>query len=124
MVVLDSSTSAKNKQVSAKKEAKVRKEEEMMTSLRLPLELRKSSQSKKKVTKVGSSSIKKTIKKGQKVSKFSKYCKSTNLTVTPSSNDGQEKWATLVHNGIIFPPPYKASGGEDALQWGASQLNS
>ncbi|KAH0992830.1 hypothetical protein GBA52_004313 [Prunus armeniaca] len=93
----------------------------MMTSLRLPLELRKSRQSKKKVTKVGSSSIKNTIKKGQKVSKFSKYCKSTNVTVTPSSNDGQEKWATLVHNGIIFPPPYKASGGEDALQLMGSQ---
>ncbi|CAB4262832.1 unnamed protein product [Prunus armeniaca] len=112
--VPDSSTSAKNKQVSAKKEAKEEEDDDFITIADRAKKVRSDNKSSvaltkpKKVTKVGSSSIKKTIKKDKKGSNFSKYSKSTN--VAPSSNDGQEKWATLVHNGVIFPPPYKPHG--------------
>nr|XP_025887825.1 DNA topoisomerase 1 alpha isoform X1 [Solanum lycopersicum] len=57
----------------------------------------------KKATKVVSSSMKKTKKKLKKP----KYSKSSKLQ--PSSGDGQ-KWTTLEHNGVIFPPPYKPHG--------------
>ncbi|XP_052178397.1 DNA topoisomerase 1 [Diospyros lotus] len=62
---------------------------------------------KQKVTKVVTSSFKKSSKKSQKVMKKSKYSKS--LKVPPGSGEGQ-KWTTLVHNGVIFPPPYKPHG--------------
>lgn len=64
---------------------------------------------KQKVTKVVSStSFKKTKDfKSKKMEKNSKYSKSTK--VPPSSGEGQ-KWSTLVHNGVIFPPPYKPHG--------------
>ncbi|KAJ9672975.1 hypothetical protein PVL29_026302 [Vitis rotundifolia] len=64
---------------------------------------------KQKVTKVVSStSFKKTNdNKSKKMEKNSKYSKSTK--VPPSSGEGQ-KWTTLVHNGVIFPPPYKPHG--------------
>ncbi|KAK9269439.1 hypothetical protein L1049_001213 [Liquidambar formosana] len=67
----------------------------------------KSLPAKQKVTKVVSSSFKKTTKKSKKVTKKSKYSKSTKML--PSSGEGQ-KWNTLVHNGVIFPPPYKPHG--------------
>lgn len=46
-------------------------------------------------------------KKSNKFMKNSKYTKSSK--VPPSSGEGQ-KWTTLVHNGVIFPPPYKPHG--------------
>ncbi|XP_030546644.1 DNA topoisomerase 1 alpha-like [Rhodamnia argentea] len=55
---------------------------------------------KKKITK--------PTKNFKKVMKKTKYSKSTK--VTPTSGDGQKKWTTLVHNGVIFPPPYKPHG--------------
>ncbi|XP_043688381.1 DNA topoisomerase 1 alpha-like isoform X1 [Telopea speciosissima] len=61
----------------------------------------------KKSTKVVSASMKKMTKKSKKFAKNSKYSKSTK--VPPSSGEGQ-KWTTLVHNGVIFPPPYKPHG--------------
>ncbi|KAJ0101092.1 hypothetical protein Patl1_04083 [Pistacia atlantica] len=61
-----------------------------------------------KVTKAVSSSSKKINKKSKKVIKNSKYSKSTKML--PSSGDGQKKWTTLVHNGVIFPPPYTPHG--------------
>lgn len=57
----------------------------------------------KKATKVVSQSMKKTKKKFKKT----KYSKSSK--VQPSSGEGQ-KWTTLEHNGVIFPPPYKPHG--------------
>ncbi|XP_047311133.1 DNA topoisomerase 1 alpha-like [Impatiens glandulifera] len=66
----------------------------------------KSSSTKKKVTKVQTTNFKKG-KKIQKVVKNSKYLKSTKME--PSSGEGQ-KWTTLSHNGVIFPPPYKPHG--------------
>ncbi|XP_023005283.1 DNA topoisomerase 1 beta-like [Cucurbita maxima] len=68
----------------------------------------KSLSSKKTVSKVVSSSMKKTFKKSKKPVKKSKYVKSTKLL--PSSGDGQKKWTSLVHNGVIFPPPYQTHG--------------
>lgn len=61
----------------------------------------------KKPTKVISSTLKKTIKKSKPIMKSSTYSKS--LKVPPGSGGGQ-KWTTLLHNGVIFPPPYKPHG--------------
>eukprot|EP00268_Persea_americana_P010540 TRINITY_DN142_c0_g1_i2.p1 TRINITY_DN142_c0_g1~~TRINITY_DN142_c0_g1_i2.p1 ORF type:complete len:980 (+),score=266.07 TRINITY_DN142_c0_g1_i2:396-3335(+) len=63
--------------------------------------------SSKKPTKVVTSQLKKTNKKSKKITKASKYSKS--LKVPPGSGGGQ-KWTTLEHNGVIFPPPYKPHG--------------
>ncbi|KAI3765206.1 hypothetical protein L2E82_15234 [Cichorium intybus] len=63
------------------------------------------SSSVKKVMKVNSSSS--TFKKSKKVEKKSKYSKPSK--VPPGSGEGQ-KWTSLVHNGVIFPPPYKPHG--------------
>ncbi|XP_002529020.2 DNA topoisomerase 1 alpha [Ricinus communis] len=68
----------------------------------------KLSSAKQKAIKVVSSSFKKPIKKNKKQMKNTKYSKSTK--VQPSSTDGQKKWTTLIHNGVIFPPPYKPHG--------------
>ncbi|GLT66609.1 hypothetical protein SLA2020_389660 [Shorea laevis] len=68
----------------------------------------KSSSTKQKPVKVVSSAFKKTANKSKKVAKNTKYIKSTKMT--PSSGDGQKKWTTLVHNGVIFPPPYTPHG--------------
>ncbi|CAK9163879.1 unnamed protein product [Ilex paraguariensis] len=65
------------------------------------------SATQQKVSKLASSSMKKTSKKFKKVIKKTKYSKSSN--VPPSSGEGQ-KWTTLIHNGVIFPPPYKPHG--------------
>nr|KYP42068.1 DNA topoisomerase 1 [Cajanus cajan] len=62
-----------------------------------------------KVNKSGSKPFKKQAKKTfKKAGKDSEYSKSTKLL--PSSGDGQKKWTTLVHNGVIFPPPYQPHG--------------
>lgn len=65
------------------------------------------SPSVKKVTKIISSSLSKANKKSKKIIKNSKYSKSSKMP--PSSGEGK-KWTTLVHNGVIFPPPYKPHG--------------
>ncbi|KAL3828647.1 hypothetical protein ACJIZ3_017449 [Penstemon smallii] len=102
----DASTTNKYKMTSIKDEKKEEDDED-----RLPISQRMkkptSSSSTKKVTKPASSISKKTIKKSKKVMKNSKYSKSS--TVPPGSGEGQ-KWTTLVHNGVIFPPPYKPHG--------------
>ncbi|BBH08694.1 hypothetical protein Prudu_020954 [Prunus dulcis] len=104
-------SSAKRPKVSAKKEPKGEDDDDFIPisqRIKKATSDNKSAVTKQKLTKVGPSSIKKKIKKGQKASQFSKYSKST--TVPPSSNDGQKKWTSLVHNGVIFPPPYKPHG--------------
>ncbi|XP_073132102.1 DNA topoisomerase 1-like [Henckelia pumila] len=67
----------------------------------------KKSFSVKKVTKSVSALETKTNKKSKKIVKNTKY--SISSKVLPSSGEGQ-KWTTLVHNGVIFPPPYKPHG--------------
>ena len=67
---------------------------------------KKSSSVKPNASMIASSS--RTIaKKPNKWAKDSKYSKSTRSL---PSGDGQKKWKTLEHNGVIFPPPYKRHG--------------
>ncbi|KAJ0946727.1 putative DNA topoisomerase [Helianthus annuus] len=67
----------------------------------------KPSSSKQKVIKKNSSSLNQTNKKSKKVVKESKYSKPSK--VPPGSGEGQ-KWTSLVHSGVIFPPAYKPHG--------------
>jgi DNA topoisomerase-1 len=63
--------------------------------------IEKSPASTKNIKKMkGKVKTKRTMKNSQ----FSKTMK-----VPPGSGDGQ-KWTTLEHNGVIFPPPYKPHG--------------
>lgn len=66
----------------------------------------KTSDKKKAVVSV-SSSLNKVNKISKKITKTTQFSKS--LKVPPGSGEGQ-KWTTLVHNGVIFPPPYKPHG--------------
>ncbi|XP_042501550.1 DNA topoisomerase 1 alpha-like isoform X1 [Macadamia integrifolia] len=100
---------AKIAQVTVKAEVKTDDDDNVPIAQRMkkPAPLVNKSTSIKKSTKVVSASFKKTAKKSKKLAKNSKYSKSTKLL--PSSGEGQ-KWTTLVHNGVIFPPPYKPHG--------------
>ncbi|EPS68250.1 hypothetical protein M569_06521 [Genlisea aurea] len=60
-----------------------------------------------KSTKSPSASLRNVNKKSTKIVKKSEYSKSSK--VPPGSGEGQ-KWTTLVHSGVIFPPPYKPHG--------------
>ncbi|KAK4779116.1 hypothetical protein SAY86_006644 [Trapa natans] len=63
---------------------------------------------KEKINKVVPTKFKKTGKESKKAINKSQYSKSTK--VPPGSGDGQKKWTSLEHNGVIFPPPYKPHG--------------
>jgi DNA topoisomerase-1 len=128
--VSDSAASIKTKQVTVKpSEIKTQEEDDdddrPISSHRFKKSADKPSTTKKIVTKVtkvnksGSTSFKKQTKnkktnskqtknKSKKSGSGSEYSKSTKLL--PSSGDGQKKWTTLVHNGVIFPPPYQPHG--------------
>ena len=103
----DASTSVKPKQDPVKAEAKddddyvpIAKRINKAASGSKPVQ-------KKKVAKVDSSKLKKVNKKSKKIIKKSKYSRSSKEL--PNSGDGQ-KWTTLVHSGVSFPPPYKPHG--------------
>ncbi|KAM3395321.1 DNA topoisomerase 1 alpha [Capsicum galapagoense] len=106
----DTSTPVSTKQASLKTEKKAEEEEEDDDD-DVPISLRMKKpgasackvSSGKKTIKVVSPSMKKTKKKLKKT----KYSKSSR--VQPSSGDGQ-KWTTLEHSGVIFPPPYNPHG--------------
>ncbi|GLT50932.1 hypothetical protein SLA2020_243870 [Shorea laevis] len=107
----DPSTTLKAKQVTVKAEEKADDDDRIPIAQRMKKSTSsnsKSSSMKQNATKLTSASFKKTNKKPKKEMKNSKYGKSTK--VPPSSGDGQKKWTTLVHNGVIFPPPYKPHG--------------
>lgn len=108
----DSSTPLSSKPVSLKAKQEVDDDDDdipiSQRMKKMSGSVNKSSSSKQTVSKVVSSSIKKTFKKSKKPVKKSKYVKSTKLL--PSAGDGQKKWTTLVHNGVIFPPPYQTHG--------------
>ncbi|CAH1439981.1 unnamed protein product [Lactuca virosa] len=74
-----------------------------------PSSSNKSSSVKQKVMKKSSSSLNQTNKKSKKMmkQKQSKYSKPSKIP--PGSGEGQ-KWTSLVHNGVIFPPEYKPHG--------------
>ncbi|GFY84361.1 DNA topoisomerase 1 beta [Actinidia rufa] len=113
--LVEGSSPVVDKKVSVKAESKVDDDDDdddddIPISQRLKkanLSGNKSSSVKQKVTKVIKASFKKTSKKAKKVVKNSKYSKSSKAP--PSSGEGQ-KWTTLVHSGIIFPPTYKPHG--------------
>ncbi|KAF8712923.1 hypothetical protein HU200_028705 [Digitaria exilis] len=73
----------------------------------------KSKSSAKNVVKKSPASVKKNMKKMKGKVKTKKMMKnsqfSKKMKVPPGSGDGQ-KWTTLEHNGVIFPPPYKPHG--------------
>ncbi|KEH16475.1 putative DNA topoisomerase [Medicago truncatula] len=126
--VSDSAGSIKTKQVSVKCEIKAKEEEdddddELPISHRFkkspkltdkPSSTKKISTKVTKVNKSGSTSFKKQTKskqtknKSKRSGRDSEY--SISSTLLPSSGDGQKKWTTLVHNGVIFPPPYQPHG--------------
>ncbi|TKY67911.1 DNA topoisomerase 1 [Spatholobus suberectus] len=119
--VSDPAASIKTKPVSVKHELKVEDDDDD-DHIPISQRIKKSAPSSDKafstkkvltkVTKVNKSNskpFKKQVKKTFKKSgSGSEYSKSTKLL--PSSGDGQKKWTTLVHNGIIFPPPYQPHG--------------
>lgn len=106
------SDSMKMKHVSVK--AEVKEEDEDDDYLPISQRIKKAMGSdkkpngKEKAMKPVHSSFKKTIKKTNKGNKDSGYSKSSSMP--PNWSDGQKKWTTLVHNGVIFPPPYKPHG--------------
>nr|XP_043609444.1 DNA topoisomerase 1 alpha-like [Erigeron canadensis] len=67
----------------------------------------KSSCVQQKAVKKNSSSVKQTNRSSKKDVKTSKYSKPSK--VLPGSGEGQ-KWTSLVHCGVIFPPAYKPHG--------------
>ncbi|XVE50751.1 hypothetical protein DITRI_Ditri01bG0188400 [Diplodiscus trichospermus] len=108
--ISDTPTAMKSKHVTVKAEKADEDDDHIPIAQRMKKSAASESKTpsmKQKVTKVASSS-KKINKKSKKMLKNSKYIKSTK--VSPSSGDGQKKWSTLVHNGVIFPPPYKPHG--------------
>lgn len=67
--------------------------------------------SEEKSTSTTSDSKEGTKKPVQIVKKPLKDLKSSKgFSTAPSPSDGGKKWDTLVHNGVIFPPPYKPHG--------------
>lgn len=109
--VSDTSKEVKVKQVTVKVEKKADDDDHIPISQRMKnsaSSVKKSVTNTAKATKSVSSSSKKIIKKTKKVIKNSQYSKSTKML--PGSGDGQKKWTTLVHNGVIFPPPYSPHG--------------
>ncbi|RHN71155.1 putative DNA topoisomerase [Medicago truncatula] len=112
---LSDPASSINAKQTTMKDAKAEEEEEdddIPISRRRNKLVNKSSSLKKltnvtKVNKGAAPSFKKKSKLKKSGNK-SKHVKSTKLQ--SSSGDGQKKWTTLVHNGVIFPPPYKPHG--------------
>ncbi|KAH9652100.1 DNA topoisomerase 1 beta [Citrus sinensis] len=109
--VSDTSKEVKVKQVTVKVEKKADDDDHIPISQRMKNSapsVKKSVTNTAKATKSVSSSSNKINKKTKKVIKNSQYSKSTKML--PGSGDGQKKWTTLVHNGVIFPPPYLPHG--------------
>lgn len=105
----ETSTPHKNKESSIKAEMEEEDEEDhipISQRIKKTAVAEKKSAQVKKFTKP-TTPITKFNQKPKKFIKNSKYSESSK--VHPSSGDGQ-KWTTLVHNGVIFPPPYKPHG--------------
>ncbi|KAK9673832.1 hypothetical protein RND81_12G192600 [Saponaria officinalis] len=103
----DASTSGKSNQIPGKA---VAKDDDDHTPIAQRLNKAASSSGSKLVPakkKVDSSKLKKVNKKSKKIVKQSQYSRSSKEL--PSSGDVQ-KWTTLVHSGVIFPPPYQPHG--------------
>lgn len=115
--VSDSAASTKAKQVSGKSQPKIEDDDDddvpisqriknSAKSAAKSVSIKKTVTKATKVNKSGTTSFKKQAKfKSKKSGSGSEYSKASKLL--PSSGDGQKKWTTLVHNGVIFPPPYQ-----------------
>ncbi|KAK3122750.1 hypothetical protein QOZ80_8AG0617660 [Eleusine coracana subsp. coracana] len=96
-----------------KRESKVDDNDNVPLAQRLKIgESSKSKTSGKNIVKKSPASLKnskkmKTKVKTKKIVKSNQFSKK--LRVPPGSGGGK-KWTTLVHNGVIFPPPYKPHG--------------
>ncbi|KAH6811545.1 DNA topoisomerase I alpha [Perilla frutescens var. frutescens] len=106
----ETSTLHKNKESSVKSEMEEEDDEDhvpISQRMKKTASSDKKSTPVKKMTKPTPVITKQFNKKSKKIMKNSKYSGSSK--VPPSSGEGQ-KWTTLVHNGVIFPPPYKPHG--------------
>lgn len=107
----ETSTLHKNKESSIKAEMKEEDDDDdhvpISQRIKKTAVAEKKSAPVKKMIKPTAPITKKFNKKPKKIIKNSKYSESSK--VPPSSGEGQ-KWTTLVHNGVIFPPPYKPHG--------------
>ncbi|KAL2623239.1 hypothetical protein R1flu_003444 [Riccia fluitans] len=75
---------------------------------------------KKPLSSSGKSATKKVLelrKKSKKVTNVTSVTKKTTKTITPRKSNGNQvisggaqKWTTLEHNGVIFPPAYQPHG--------------
>ncbi|KAG9137294.1 hypothetical protein Leryth_014921 [Lithospermum erythrorhizon] len=94
----DASMSTNSRTAPVKTEPKIKEDND-----RIPLSqrIKQSGSSATKSSVAKFSSVKKVDYKSKKIQKTSKY--------VPSSSGGQ-KWKSLVHNGVIFPPPYQPHG--------------
>ncbi|KAL9236257.1 hypothetical protein vseg_010950 [Gypsophila vaccaria] len=105
----DASTSAKSNQIPGK--ARAKDDDHIPIAQRVNKAASssgsKSVPGKKQVDKAGSSKLNKVNKKSKKIVKKPQYSRSSKEL--PSSGDVQ-KWTTLVHSGVIFPPPYQPHG--------------
>ncbi|GAB2227616.1 hypothetical protein Droror1_Dr00009442 [Drosera rotundifolia] len=104
------SAPAKKKQVSAKMDSEDESEQTPIAQRgKKVTNDNQSRTSKLKNDRMKSSPVKgkKDQKKFKNAAKKSNYSQSSKLP--PNSGDGQ-KWRTLSHNGVMFPPPYKPHG--------------
>ncbi|XP_045805225.1 DNA topoisomerase 1 alpha-like [Trifolium pratense] len=113
----DPGSSINAKQISVRSDAKVEEEDDddipISRKKNKVVKLMDKSSSSKKLTNVAkvNKGAAPSFKKKEKLKKSgneSEHSQSTKLQL--SSGDGQKKWTTLVHNGIIFPPPYNPHG--------------
>ncbi|XP_064992062.1 DNA topoisomerase 1 isoform X2 [Musa acuminata AAA Group] len=94
-------------EVAVKKEVKEDDNDHIPIAQRMKKSVSSNSTSTTKNLLKKTSSFKKDSKQMKKKMKDSKFSKT--LKVPPGSGGGQ-KWTTLEHNGVIFPPPYKPHG--------------
>ncbi|RRT77942.1 hypothetical protein B296_00021060 [Ensete ventricosum] len=94
-------------EVAIKKEVKEDDNDHIPIAQRMKKSVSSNSASTTKNLLKKTSSFKKDSKQMKKKTKDSRFSKS--LKVPPGSGGGQ-KWTTLEHNGVIFPPPYKPHG--------------
>jgi DNA topoisomerase I len=99
---------------SVKKESKVDDNDNLPLAQRLKMgESSKSKTPVKNIVKKSPACLKKNGKKMKAKVKTKKLMKKSQFSKTlkvPPGSGGGTKWATLEHNGVIFPPPYKPHG--------------
>ncbi|KAG0448612.1 hypothetical protein HPP92_027760 [Vanilla planifolia] len=102
--VLGSATSANIKQESSVKKEKTDDSDHIPIAQGMKKPVSSGISSKKEIKKTT------TFKKDGKNIKAMKDSKYSRSLVVPPGSGGGQKWTTLVHNGVIFPPSYKPHG--------------